>query len=162
MAREHDKKERQDDATEKRSDAASLDLAGMHDGGAHSAAGQAAVSRMAHGGVKDLGHLEKPGGVLGNKHEVLGHGQTLRFSTSVNQIWGLGEPTVEPASGLEYVGKELAPNKAHELGSTSLQEYSVTMGKHVQPGTHFKVTFPGHYQVHSDPNWHFSFTIACQ
>jgi hypothetical protein len=125
------------------------------------AAGHAVVRRAAHSSIHDLGTLDHAGKVLAGVH-TLKPGETLRFSVAVNQIRGLGEVTVDPPGGaLKLVQKELHAHQDHVLGSTTLLQYSLTMAADAQAGSKFTVHCSGNYQVRSDPDWAFSFTVVC-
>ena len=107
----------------------------------------------------DLGEIDKPGAKLKGSTQVLVPGETLKFRTRENQIWGLGQITVKPAGALTLSSKQLQPMHAGQLGSTSLNEYSFTVPKNAKPGTVFTVTTAANYQSRNDPSWAFSFKV---
>jgi hypothetical protein len=128
---------------------------------AHAHAGDAAVKRMAKGGVHDLGTLSHPGAALKGTHK-LAPGESLRFSVAMNQIWGLGEVSINPAgAGLTLHKREVHGYQPGVLGSTSLIEYTLTMSAAAHHGSRYTFSAAGNYQVREDHDWAFSFQVVC-
>jgi hypothetical protein len=154
---EHEKRTRHDEVHDVAPPAP--EHAGTH-ASVHARAGEDAAHRMAKHGIQDLGTLAHPGQALKGLHH-LQPGQSLRFSVAVNQIWGLGEINLSPAgAGLELQQKEVHAMQPGVLGSTSLQQYTLTMTQTAKAGTKFTVTTLGNYQVRDNPDWAFSFTVV--
>jgi hypothetical protein len=155
-----EKKSRHDGAHEAGHGADDL-VSGSHEhGGKHGAAGSAAAHRIAHGGVKDLGHLAEPGGTLKGSKQNVTTGETLRFEADTNQIRGLGQITIDPPHGVALSEHLVKAMHKGQLGDVTTYQYNFAVGADVKPGTTFRVTAHGNYQVRDDPTWAFTFDIV--
>jgi len=112
------------------------------------------------GKVTDLGMLEKPGTKLAGSTHELAPGDSLRFSDGENQIWGLGEITVEPPHLATMDNKELENYKDHVLGSMSKHQYTLKVAADAKAGDKINVKCAGDFQSRNDPGWAFSFKVV--
>ena len=87
-------------------------------------------------------------------------GETLRFATRENHIYGVGEFRLEPKGGLEVHRKLIDPAVAGRLGAPSLYEYTLKLPADAKPGSTVRVATGGHFQTRNDPDWAFSFAVS--
>lgn len=118
-----------------------------------------AAPTAARSGVKDLGYLGAPGKTLKGKTQTLKPGESLRFTTSENQIRALGKITVTPAGAVTVKQKILERPPPGMLGGMSKVEYTISVPKNATPGKTAKVKTTGAFQVRNDPDWAFSFNV---
>jgi hypothetical protein len=109
--------------------------------------------------TKDLGTLPQPGDTLATKTVELAPGQTLRWADRENQIRGVGQITISPAGALQVQQKQLEPMQPGVLGSTSLEEYRITVPATAKVGDVYTVTTSGNWQVRNNNGWAFSFKV---
>src|SRR5690349_1088268 len=134
-----EKKSRHDSAHDLHQGSDDIGHGNVAHGGQYGAAGNAAARRIAHAGVKDLGHLAEPGVVLGHSKQHVAAGETLRFAADTNQIRGLGQITIDPPHGVTLNEKLLKAMHHGQLGDVTTYQYDFAVAEHVKPGTVFKV-----------------------
>jgi hypothetical protein len=113
---------------------------------------------------RTLGILEKPGKALAGTLQRVRAGEAIRFVTRENQIWGMGEITVEPVGALEVTRRALErcdPSLPSASGS-SFVEYAFAVPAGARPGASIRVRAAGLVRTRSNPNWAFQFTIEVE
>lgn len=126
-------------------------------------AGSAIAAPKAKANVTDLGVLagdgtKGPGDVLKGKVEKVGPGGTLTFIAPTNQIWGLGEVTVEPAGAAKIKQTLVKAKVPGALGGATYYRYSITLPKSATTPVTIKTS--ANYQTRNSPSWAFSFKVS--